>query len=127
MAEYHYWTVDIYSSGSTWVPDTPIRVPNDNLTLGVTSTQAKLILADGSNSFVNPEVKYTKDVLNFIWMEDDGTLKTQIEDYIKNGDYLRITTHTSEEFIGRFLTVSNVWLKGVDDTYDVSATFERME
>ena len=127
MAEYSYWEVDIYGSGSTWYTDTPLRRPNDNLTVDLSSTQAKLTLADGSTTYVNPEVKSTKEAITFIWLEDDGILKAQVEAYINNGDYLRITTHTAEEFIGRFVKISRVWLKGVADTYDISATFERME
>ena len=127
MAEYTYWNIYIYGSAGEWESDGTIRKPNDNLSLNVTSTQTKVVLADGSNAFVNPEVLYTKDSLNFIWMEDDGDLKAQIESYIANGDYIKIVSETAGDFIGRFTSVSVVWLKGVADTFDISAIFERME
>ena len=128
MSDYTYWTVYIYGSAGDWEASTAIRRPNDNLTVELESTQQKVQLADGSFTYINPETKSMKQPLTFLWLFDDGTLKTQLETYVNNSDYLKIVTHSGETFIGRFLNVSRVWLTGIGtDTYDITATFEQME
>jgi len=76
-----YWSVEIRESGNTWVATTSLPRPNDNLTLGLTSNQNTIKLADGSKGSIIPETKYLKNNLDFIWYEDTGG--TSIKDVIE--------------------------------------------
>lgn len=121
------WSIDKWN-GSSWVSDGTIYRPNQNLDIPVLSTQRKYQLADGTNTFVLPENVYTKEPLTFFWLEIAYTdsFKSKIDNYIVNGDYLRITNHLSETYTGRFIYIKPVWLIGTTDTYDYEASFERM-
>ena len=55
-----------------------------------------------------------------------SAFRLQIENYILNGDKVRITTHVvGETFIGRFISMRRVWFVGMEDSFDVQVSFER--
>lgn len=122
------WTVEKWVS-SAWVSDGSIYRPNENLSYDLTSNQTKVKLADGSNAFILPETAYNKEPMTFTWIEIPNTdgLKTKINNYVINQDYLKITDHLFEDLIGRFITIRAVLISGVENTYDIEAIFERME
>ena len=122
------WTVESWN-GSSWDSATSIYRPNEPLSIDLTANQQKLILADGSQAFVSPENKIVRDPLRFIWLEieaDDSFVNT-ILGYVNNQNYLRITTHLSEQLIGRFISIRRIHLSGVEDTYDFESAFDRKE
>ena len=122
------WTTELENSGGTWILDTALPRSQEDIERIYLSTQQKIKLADGSNAFVTPEIKRIKEPISFTWFQSTSALRTQIETYMLNGDKLRITTHTGETFIGRFISIQRVWLVGTEpDEYDNMVTFERTE
>jgi len=120
-----YWSISYQASGGGWVADGNIPRPNENFNRSTVSNTQVMMLADGSKAFVTPEVYYQKGQLGFVWYHDDGTYKTKIEDYIKNHEYLKITTHLAEDMIGRFISITATHLIGISpDAYDIEAGFE---
>lgn len=120
------WTIEVENSGGTWVLDTAIYRPNDDIETTYISTQQKLKLADGSNAFVTPEIKRIKEPISFTWINTTAAFRNQIETYMLNGDRLRITTHDGQVFIGRFISMARVWLVGISpDEFDIKCVFER--
>jgi hypothetical protein len=84
-------------------------------------------LHDGSEFRVTPSTKKLNQQLAFIWLAldfDDG-LKTKIQGYIDNNTKVKITTSESENFYGYFISLSRVWLSGVEDQEDIQAIFDR--
>ena len=122
------WNIYVLGSGGGWeVPDTIPRA-NANLDIGETSTQAEVSLADGSTALLIPEVAFKYQPINFTWLEDDGTVKEKIKGYIESNAFLKIVTHLgTEEYYGYFSNVQTSWLVGVVDTFDLVATFRRVE
>lgn len=121
-------TWDIYKYTSSWVADGTIPRPNEDLVQETISTQQRIKLADGSLAFFTPEIKTEKQVIVLSWVYQTKSLKDKIETYMTNIEYLKIVTHVSGlEFIGRFTVISPRWLVGVEDTWDIQATFELME
>lgn len=123
------WDVEVRQSGTTFVSDGTIYRPNDILNVDLNTTANIIVLADGSRAFVTPENKFLRQTIRFIWLEipNSDSLRTQVENYVINQDYLRITTHLSEQLTGRFTFVRRIWLRGVDDTYDIEAGYDRVE
>lgn len=123
------WSVSILQSGGSYLADGGIYRPNDNTSIDLTTTQLKVPLADGSNAFITSETKYQKESIAFVWLQIDesDTFRSKIENYIKNQDYLKITTHLGEVYKGRFTYVRRIWLLGVEDTYDLQAGFDQIE
>lgn len=120
------WLISEENSGNVWTQTDTLPRPNDDLTLGVTSTITRTPLADGSLATIIPETKYNYENLQFIWYNDtDGSIMSQIVDYVKAGTRIKITDHNSDYYIGYFLGVSPVWISGKTTTYDVSAIFCR--
>ena len=122
------WTIEVEQSGGGWTIDTAISRPNQDVETEYISTQQKLRLANGSNAFVTPETKRLKEPFQMFFADTTSAFRTQIENYILNGDKVRITSHTNETFIGRFISMRRIWLVGISpDAYDVQITFERTE
>ena len=122
------WEIFIQDSFETWISDGTVPRPNEDLPITDLSTQRAFSLADGSKGFVTPETKKQKQPITFIWVADDGTLKTKLDAYLAANEYVRIVTHTGEEFIGRFISLTRVWLVGIaPDEYDWQVIFERQE
>jgi hypothetical protein len=121
------WNISLWQSGSTYVSDGTIPRPNENLETTRLSTMQKVTLANGDNAFITPETKYIKQPFSMFFADTTSTFRTQIENYISNGDKVKITTHTGEIFTGKFLDMKRVWFVGVSpDEYDVNVTFEQV-
>lgn len=121
------WSIYTYD-GSSWNSDTAIYRPNEDLSIGVSSTQTKVNLLDGSSGFVAPSTKIRKEALNFTWNYLSNSMKSQIEGYITNHTKVKIVAHDATEFIGRFTSFQSIWLVGQDpDKYNYQATLELTE
>jgi len=123
------WTVENWN-GSGYDADGTIYTPNESQSDDLTSTQTKLGLANGSQTFMLPATKYNKEALRFVWLEipeSDIAFKNKISNYVINANYLRITDPLSNTYIGRFVYIRRIWILGVDNTWDIEAGFERME
>ena len=129
MANRQSWNVEILESGNQYNADGSIYRTNEPLEIQLQSTQSKINLADGSQAFVAPEEKFIRQILIFTWLEipETDAFRSKLENYVQNQDYIRITTHLGEQLTGRFISVNRVWLTGVVDTYDLRATFDRIE
>jgi len=132
MSRTNDWTVDILTSGNVWTADGNIYRPNEDVDVGLSSTETITRLADGTKSSTLPEIKYNTDDVQFTWLDLDTTISaedtfiTKIKNYVINGDYLRITSHDSETYIGRFTGAKRVWLSGLGaDHYDLQGTLTR--
>jgi hypothetical protein len=121
------WKIEVYSSGNTWIVDGYIQRPNEDLETNITSTVAKSKLADGSYCRITPETKKVKESFTMFFANTTEEFREQIEDYMVNGDKVRITTHTGEVFIGKFLDMKRTWFSGMLDAYDVTVTFDQIE
>jgi len=120
------WNIYVETSNYGWEADDAIPRPHQDLESIYISTQQKIKLADGSNAFINVETKRNKEPIIMFWAETTAAFREQIENYMLNGDKVKIVTHTSEEFIGRFLSMKRVWFTGVaPDAYDIQVSFER--
>ena len=119
------WNI-YYLSGVSWVADGTIYYPNEDLNTSITSTQKKIILADGDNAYVTPSTKYNKEIINFKWNYIDSTFKSKIQTYTENGTYLKIVDHHAVDIIGRFIGFTSKESVGIEDAYDLDTTFERM-
>lgn len=122
------WITEIQLSGGGWYIDTSIPRPNSDLETDYISTQQKLKLANGSYGFITPETKRVKESITMFFANTTAIFRLQIENYMLNGDKIRITTHTGEVFIGRFISMKRVWFVGCSpDQYDINTVFERTE
>ena len=92
----------------------------------IASTHIKKILADGSLGRIRPEVTWNLEEIRFAWpIQKSITLKTRLENYIKSGSALRITTHTSEQFYGRFIRFTPEWrLSGETQEYNLEISLD---
>jgi hypothetical protein len=114
------WSIYILESNSSYTDDGYIPRPNQDLETSRVSTQQQIRMADGSNSYVTPEVKSLKDPIQMFFADVSTSLITKINNYIDNGDTVKIVTHTGEEFIGYFTSIKRVWLTGVaPDSYNI--------
>jgi len=121
------WNVYFRESGESWTADGTIPAPNSDLNIPVVSTQIKLKGADGDNLFVTPPTKFVKELLEFVFINDDGTIKNKIDAYIQNQTNLKIVDSDSVEYIGRFISLIPAWIVGLSpNTYDLRVTFEQM-
>jgi hypothetical protein len=121
------WAISVQGSGSSWNSDGTIPRPHADLETIIVSTAQKVKLADGSNGFVTPEVKSSKEAISLVFLDSDSALRTKLNNYIANGDNVKITTHTGETFTGKIINIGRVWLCGVDDSYDLKVTLERID
>lgn len=131
MSRTSDWTVDLLQSGNTWVSDGVLYRPNSNVDAGLTSTIVVDRLARGDKFFIIPEIFYTPDDLVLEWLGLDTTVDssfiTKIKNYVKNNDYLKITTHDSVTFIGSFLSEKRIYITGAEvNNYDMQCVFARL-
>lgn len=117
------WAVAILESGNTYTNDGYMFRPNQDIETKRISNLQIVKLADGSEGFLQPETKYYKDVISMFFASTTSTFRTKIEDYIANGEKIRITTHTGQMFYGYFIDMNRVWFAGIEDTYDMVVTF----
>ena len=129
MSNRGTWNIE-KKSGASYVSDCTVYRPNSQFQLNLMSTANKIRLADGSQAFILPETKSVKESLTLEWLDLDFTdsLITKLQGYINNGDYVRITTHQSDTLIGRFISLSRVWLtEAVADKLDIQCVLDRIE
>lgn len=121
------WSIYTWN-GTIWVSDGTIPRPNSSMQIPMLSTQVRLQLMDGSDAYQSPETKSSKQSLVMNWVQQDHDFVEQLRGYIEDNEYLKIVTHISgEEYIGRFIAVTPTWLVGVEDEFEIEATFEVME
>jgi hypothetical protein len=122
------WTVTVRISSGSYISDGTIYRPNEDLEDNVLSTHTKVQLADGSQAFVVPENSSKLDSLKFVWrgiVVADGLI-AKIKDYIDGDDQIKITTHLSEVYTGRFINMTKTHATGQEDIWDVEANFDRL-
>lgn len=123
-----YWNIYVENSSGGWDSDGTIPRPNENIENNTISTMQTLRLANGSNAFFFPDTKSIKEQFTMFFAETSSTLRTQIQSYIDNGDKVKITTHTSQDYIGYFSNMKRVWFTGISpDTYDLQVSFQESE
>lgn len=120
------WAISIWESGSTYTSDGTVPIPNADLETKRISNLQVIKLADGSEAFIQPETKYNKDTITMFFANTTSAFRTQIENYITNGDRIKITTHTSEVLEGFVIDMSRVWFSGISDTYDAMITMKQI-
>lgn len=122
------WTIEIENSAGAWEYDGLIQRPNDDIETEYMSTQQKIRLANGSNAFITPETRRLKEPVSMFFAQTSSSFRSQIETYMLNGDKVRITTHTGEVYIGRFISMKRVWFSGISpDEFDINLVLERTE
>ena len=119
------WSVEKWITNA-WVADGTIYKSNQNLGVDIVATQSKVQMTDGSYAFFTPETVYNKEPLTFQWLEiaPSDAFVTKISNYVKNGNYLRLTDSLGETYTGKFIALRRVWLLGIEDTWDLEGTFE---
>ena len=121
-----YWTIQTNDSGDVWSNYGTIPRPNDNFPLGTTGTLIPQQLANGGLAAIQPENKYNYEPLQFVWYADtDAVIKAQIESYVKLATRFKIIDHLANEYVGIFTQVMPIWISGISDEFDISATFWR--
>jgi hypothetical protein len=119
------WSIAYEQSSGLWANDTAIPRPNDDIETQYISTQVKIRLASGSDGYVIPQNKRATESFTMLFKNTTSAFRTQIQGYMYDGDTVRIITHTGEQFIGRFINMSRVWVVGTEpDEFDVTVTFE---
>lgn len=120
------WTMKVKDSSGTYVSDGNIPIPMEDLETGRLATVQRVRLADGDTAFITPETKYSEEPFTMFFAIATSAFRTKIETYIENGDSVKITTHTSEVFTGKFTSMKRVWFTGIaPDEYDIMVTFTR--
>jgi len=122
------WSIYYAESGDDWIADGNIFIPNVDISDEIVSTQQTVILADGSKAFITPETKSNVQTISFSWMliTADDNLISKIKTYIQDNTRLKIVTHLSEEYIGKFISLRKTHLVGISpDQWEVEAIFER--
>lgn len=121
------WNISVFESGNTWTADGTIVIPNADLEQKRVSNLQIVKLADGTEAFIQPETKFYKETISMFFANTTSAFRTKIEDYITNGDKVKITMDTSETIIGFFVDSNRVFFSGIDDTYDLAITFKPTE
>jgi len=121
------WNIYIQESGGSWTADGTIYVPNDVLEDETLSTHRKVVLADGSTSFVNLETKITKSDITFSWYNLDNTdsLISKLETYLADNSTIKIVNHLNEAYIGKIRNLRKTHPIGIEGVIDLEMTLER--
>lgn len=119
------WPVEVYNPFTFgFDADGDLFAPNANFEVGRLSTETKVILADGGDSFFTPEIFVNPQPINFIWEAVDLTFINKLRGYVNNNKFLRITDHNGVQYLGKFVDVKPVWILGVEpDEYDIVGVF----
>jgi len=134
------WAVDLHTGANTWISQVKFPDP-DSAELGedVISTSEVQRSIDGSQVVTQPERTYNLEPIMLNWSLryratgsgitfNTVSLKERVENYIKSGSGLKLTTHTGKDFVGQFTRMSNRWrLSGSTQKYDVSAEFQQLD
>lgn len=118
------WNISIWESGNVYSTDGEIPVPNQDMETKRISNLQVIKLADGSEGFIQPETKYYKDTISMFFANTTSAFRTKIENYISNGDKVKITTTDSQIFIGFFIDINRVWFAGMENTFDCAVTLK---
>ena len=121
------WNISIFEAGSTYTTDGTIPIPNADLEQKRISNLQVIKLANGSEGFVQSETKFYKDPISMFFANTTSAFRTKIEDYITNGDKVKITASTGETIIGYFIDFSRIWFSGIENTFDVLIIFKPSE
>jgi len=122
------WVISTQTgSGLSWETVATIYRPNENIELSKTGTLTQVKMADGSNGWISPETKYNNEpvMMQFLEILEGDTFKAQIEGYVQNATYVKITDHLGGTMTGIFTAINRVWIVGTTDTYDFQVTFTR--
>lgn len=111
------WAVSKYTT--SWVTDGNIPSPRGGtFSEPLSSTIEELQLADGSKAALIPEAKYNPESIKFYWQKTNATLKTKLENYLKAGTGLRLTTHISGKIFEGYITkIESEWMSGTSMEY----------
>ena len=121
------WNIFKQESNGSYTADGTIYRPNADVEDERISTHRKIGLADGDTAFVTPSTKYDEARLTFNWLyitDTDGII-SKINTYIADGQTVKITTHLSDDYIGKFISLRKITLLGIEDYVDLVAIFER--
>lgn len=125
------WSVSLYTGGGLYVSASSIKRPNAvEFSEPFESTSTSQRLVDGSLTYTQPETTYNLGAITFNWkLRKTSTLGTRIENYIKSGSGLKLTTHvTGKSFIGKFTRFLRTWrLSGASQYYDLEVEFQQYE
>jgi len=123
------WALELHTGAGTFVSQTRVPSSDDSeIEEGVDSSLQMQNLADGGYTYSQPEITYKLSAITLNWsLRNATTLFTRIENYIKSGSGLRITTHTDKQFTGVFTNVVNRWRVRNPQKYDVEAEFQQIE
>jgi hypothetical protein len=114
-------------SGNSWVFDSNISRPNQDMNTEEISTMQSNQLADGSQGFITPETKYLKQPFQMFFANTTSDFRTLLYGYFRNGTKIKLITHNSEEYIGKITNISRVWFSGRTEWMDLQVTFTIME
>lgn len=109
--------------GAAWQNDGTIPRPNDPMDEPVRSNQVKKKLIDGSIAVIAPPTKYEDLNIRMVFLAQPRSMKTKLEDYVKNNTGVRITTHMSKNLEGYFISSVPVQVLGIDEEYDITVEF----
>jgi hypothetical protein len=120
------WKIYV-ESGDSWVLDSSISRPNDDMTNEELSTMQTVSLADGSQGFFTPEIKYAKQPFQMYFANVTSEFRTLLYGYLRNGTKIKLITHNSEEYIGKITNISRVYFSGRTEWIDLNVTLTIME
>ena len=114
-------------SGNSWVFDSNISRPNQDMNTEEISTMQSNQLADGSQGFITPETKYLKQPFQMFFANTTSEFRTLLYGYFRNGTKIKLITHNSEEYIGKITDISRVYFSGRVEWMDLQVTLTIME
>jgi hypothetical protein len=122
------WMVYVYEeSGGSWVFDSNISRPNQDMNTEEVSNMQTIPLSTGENGFVTPETKYLKQPFQMFFANTTSDFRTLLYGYSRNGTKIKLITHDNQEFIGKITNISRVWFSGRTEWMDLQVTFTIME
>lgn len=119
------WAVYVWDSGSTYTFDAYMYRPNKDLETTIVSNMQVIKLADGSEAYIQPENKYIRGNINMYFAETTSAYRSQIENYIINGEKVKIVTHDSQIIYGYFIDMNRVWFAGQESSFDIAVVFKQ--
>ena len=128
MARTKWLTYTQPGSGNSWELSDFIYAPNEHLERNKVSTLTQVKIVDGSYSYVSPEIKFNYEpiVMTFLAIEASDEFTAIINSYIDNQTYVKVVDHLGGEMEGIFTSINEVWISGMEDSYDYQVTFTRI-
>jgi len=122
------WSVYVHEeSGSQWIFSEYINRPNQDMNTEEISTMQSTQLAEGSQGFITPEIKYLKQPFQMFFANTTSDFRNLLYGYLRNGTKIKLITHDNQEFIGKITNISRVWFSGRTEWFDLQVTFTIME